>query len=147
MRRRHQASYSHCEIPHCSEHGLPPSKLTQSTSNPPLPPVLPITGWKTFPSVTIPDGFCYGSIYNHVIETAKMTNADTGASHGLQDFSTSKPMKKGREFFVSGHVTEMKDRKKSDCYFVKALVRASFASQQYSVTVTLADTNGGVVDA
>ncbi len=32
--------------------------------------VAPITGWRNFPSQSIPQGFCHGNIYHYIIETA-----------------------------------------------------------------------------
>ena len=33
-------------------------------------PLLPVTGWKKFPSGKIPKDFCYGTIYEHIISSA-----------------------------------------------------------------------------
>ena len=90
-------------------------------------PILPVTGWKEFPSSTIPESFCYGSIYQHIISSAKLYDPKTGQSSPTlsTDFNTSKPMKKGREYFVSGHVTQLLDSRKGDFQFYKAVVLAS----------------------
>lgn len=59
-------------------------------------PLLPATGWLKFPSGTIPTGFCYGRIYEHIIQTARVyqknvSNSDSEEDN-LTDFNTSKPM-------------------------------------------------------
>lgn len=35
-------------------------------------PSFPATGWQKFPPGTIPTGVCYGRIYEHIIQTAKV---------------------------------------------------------------------------
>ena len=44
-------------------------------------PILPVTGWKEFPSCTIPESFCYGSIYQHIIASAKLYDPKTVQSN------------------------------------------------------------------
>jgi hypothetical protein len=39
-------------------------------------PVLPVSGWKTFPAISLPNGLCYGSIYDHIIASAKVSAID-----------------------------------------------------------------------
>ena len=134
--------------------------LANTSSNPhtplqpqavPQPPVLPVTGWKPFPSQTIPSQFCYGTIYQHIISSAKLVNADSddGDDDGenTADFGTAKPMRKGRYYFTSGHVTDIHDNSNAEFYFLKSVVRASYKQQQYHVSLTLSKYNCKVVDS
>ena len=91
------------------------------------PPVLPFGGWKTFPSVSMPQLFNYGHIYHHLIESAifvkpTATPAD-GSDHPdddrTLDVGTEKPMRKGRVYFKGGHVQKMFDCETAKFYFVK----------------------------
>ncbi|ESO85263.1 hypothetical protein LOTGIDRAFT_167838 [Lottia gigantea] len=71
--------------------------LNAARSNSPASniPLLPASGWQKFPSGTIPKGFCYGRIYEHIIQTAKIYQKSSKASDSeceddLLDFNTSK---------------------------------------------------------
>jgi len=111
-------------------------------------PCLPITGWKKFPSKSIPNGFCYGSIYEHIVSTTVLLPAggNDGDTNAV-DFSTGKPMRKGREYFRSGFVVDIEDCCRGQYYFVKAGVYASYRQNVYSVTVTIRSPSGTVIDA
>lgn len=111
------------------------------------PPCLPVVGWKQFPSKSIPYGFCYGSIFNHVVNSGVLQSVGDGISTTLSNFSTDKPMRKGREYFRSGFVSDINDCSSRDFYFVKAHVQASYRQNTYNVTVTLKSPSGDVVDA
>ena len=113
-------------------------------------PVLPVNGWKKFPSGPIPSSFCYGIIYEHIITTARLVNQETGKADAdmCTDFNTTKPMNKGRQYFISGHVTQVMDQRKENFHFFKAFVMASFTqNKQYHVSITLAIDNAKVLDA
>ena len=116
-------------------------------------PLLPTTGWKNFPSACLPPGFCYGSINEHIISTATLTSLGQNASDSeedsnITDFHTSKPMLKGRQFFNSGHVKNMKHQQKGSYQFFKCHVMASYSIQTiYNVTLTLHSQTGKVMDA
>ena len=79
-------------------------------------PLLPTVGWKKFPSQSIPKGFSYGTIYEHVISTAAVYDSNDGKADSLSDFSTSKPMLKGRKYFLSGHVKGIEDNMQKNCF-------------------------------
>ncbi|KAL3891606.1 hypothetical protein ACJMK2_003861 [Sinanodonta woodiana] len=106
-------------------------------------PFLPTSQWNNFPSINIPKGFCYGTIYEHIISTAKVhtyQSADSESEDNLTDFNTSKPMLKGRQYFTNNY--------KDDHYFLKASVMASYTQQVvYHVSVTMATPSGKVRDA
>ncbi|XP_056023104.1 uncharacterized protein LOC130046326 isoform X2 [Ostrea edulis] len=87
----------------------------RSKSSADMIPLLPTSGWQKFPSGNIPKGFCYGRIYEHIILTAKVyekksktSTSDSESEDNLTDFNTSKPMVKGRQYFASGHVKDIK---------------------------------------
>ena len=52
------------------------------------------------------------------------------------DSNTSKPFRRGEQFFHSGHVTCMRDNRTSEHYYVKAKVLASMKQMSYDVQVT-----------
>ncbi|XP_060588673.1 uncharacterized protein LOC132744083 [Ruditapes philippinarum] len=110
-------------------------------------PVLPVTGWKDFPSASLPEGYCYGTIYYHVITTAKV-DYGKNESEDLTDFNTSKPLMKGRQYFRSGHVKDIKHISKDGIQFIKCIVQASYSvKQHYNVSITLHGNSGKVLDA
>ncbi|KAL5020002.1 hypothetical protein ScPMuIL_002894 [Solemya velum] len=111
------------------------------------PPIVPIIGWKDFPSVAIPNGFSYGTIYSHLISTSRLQTCSDDEGDSDDDYHTSKPLKKSRQFFLSGHVKNLKDCEKDTFYFIKATVMASYKQGvEYNVTVTILST-GAVADA
>lgn len=131
-------------------HGQPQSRSPLKVIAQPQPPVLPISGWKPFPSTTIPSNFSYDSIYRHMITTATVSSVNSsddedGENHA--DFGTAKPLRKGRYYYTSGHVHDLQDRAASCHYFIKSLVRASYSDKEYHVTVTLALQDAKVVDS
>ena len=93
-----------------------------STASQGLPPILPVTGWKDFPSCVIPSQFCYGNIYRFLIATSNLMNTDENgdSDENSADVSVSKPMHKGRQYFLSGHVTNIEDMSQPTHYFMKA---------------------------
>jgi hypothetical protein len=101
------------------------------------PPCVPVLGWKPFPSKSIPSGFCYGSVYEHIISTAVLLPAGGVVESGGDDYSTGKPMRKGREYFRSGFVVDIEDCARLGHYFIKAGVYASyrqlFAIEDYTI--------------
>lgn len=110
-------------------------------------PVLPVVGWKEFPSVKVPSDYSYGTIYEHIITNAKLSGLD-GDPDITTDFNTTKPMMKGRQFFLSGHVKYVEDCSKNGYYFLKSKVMASYSiSTTYNVSITLRNTDSTIVDA
>lgn len=109
-------------------------------------PVLPLTGWKKFPSGKIPNSFCYGTIYEHIIASCKLKGVD-GNPDITTDVNTTKPMKKGREFYLSGHVKNIKDCWINNHYFVKSVVQASYSEENRNVTLTMRGDDAFVLDA
>ena len=118
------------------------SSTASSASLSSPPPLLPVIGWKAFPSGTIPESFCYGSIYSYIIETARLTG-DSGENSA--DLGTAKPMQKGRQYFTSGHVMCLQDAVGKGHYLLKCEVRASYSNQIYHISVTI-DSDSVVVD-
>ena len=122
------------------------SKVPKQDSGTSPVPLLPVTGWKKFPSGKIPKDFCYGTIYEHIISSAKLIGLG-GEPDVTADVNTSKPMSKGRWFFKSRNVKEMQDSWKDNYYFVKAVVQASYSEDDRNVSVTLRGDDAFVVDA
>lgn len=115
-------------------------------------PSFPATGWQKFPPGTIPTGVCYGRIYEHIIQTAKVyqKNANNYDSEedNLTDFNTSKPMLKGRQYFMSGHVKNVVNISKDKHFFIKANVISSYTQNlTYHVSVALSSPSGKELDA
>ncbi|KAH3874941.1 hypothetical protein DPMN_038198 [Dreissena polymorpha] len=104
-------------------------------------PVLPVTGWKPFPSTSLPEGYCYSTIHDHIIVTAKVDSDNSDSddnSSNLKDFNTSKPLMKGRQYYRSGHVKNMKHMCRDNFQFIKCTVQASYSVQvNYNVSITL----------
>lgn len=115
-------------------------------------PYLPYSGWRNFPSINIPIHFNMGHIHHHIVESVQfvgsVSQVDSGDDEDIEDLHTSKPMKKGRIYFKSGHVQNMKDCRKNEHYFIKAKVMASYKVDVfYDTTVTLSSQSGFVKDA
>ncbi|KAK7485983.1 hypothetical protein BaRGS_00022735, partial [Batillaria attramentaria] len=108
----------------------------------PVPPVT-LTGWNNFPSVAIPKYFNNGHIYHYIVESA-CVNGQASSPDEIMDVKTSKPLRRGLDFFKSGHIQDMKDCRRGNFYFCKSTVRASFENKAYDVLVTI-DSNTGVV--
>lgn len=112
------------------------SEYSQSTT-----PFLPVSGWGTFPSVSLPQHFSMCHIHHHIVEsvqfvgTVEQVDSD---DEDVEDLHTSKPMRKGKVYFNSGHVQCMKDSRKNDFYFLKAKVMASYKTDVlYDTIITL----------
>ena len=112
-------------------------------------PVAPVTGWKGFPSQAIPSGFCYGSIYHYIVETATLLSTGDCDSDGedYQYYGTSKSFRRRQQYVQSGYVSALNDVKFKDYYFLKAVVKSSFnADKFYHVIVCLSYMSGAVMD-
>jgi len=129
---------------------------TPSTSSDPKvlkcqPPLPPITGWGSFPSKDLPEHFNQGHIHHYMIESVQFidlctTNEDE--DEDIQDLHTSKPLQKGKEYFKSGHVKNMKDSANATFYCLKATVMASYrVDTSYNVMLTISKSSGFVKDA
>ena len=108
-------------------------------------PILPISGWKRFPSRDIPDSFNKGYIYHYIYESAKFDKPlqDQVSSH----YGTEKPFERANQYIDSKYVTTMMDHSSEKCYFVKAKVKSSLADKFYSVHCTISKLSGAVLDA
>ncbi|XP_060596640.1 uncharacterized protein LOC132750648 [Ruditapes philippinarum] len=113
----------------------------------------PITGWNIFPSVLLPKHFNQGHIHHHIVESVQFigqieSTGTENCENDIEDLHTSKPLKKGLEYFRSGHVQAMQDCIKGDSYFIKAKVMASYTiDTDYSVLVQISKVSGFVKDA
>lgn len=115
----------------------------------------PLT-WLKFPHNKIPENFNYGSIYKHLITTSVLqepTNNNilsAGDKENIDvDYSRSKPLARGKQYFDSGHVQNIVDAvtEKESYYCAKAHVLASFRQQYYNVNIMLHSVTADVVDA
>ena len=91
-----------------------------------------------------------GHIYHHLVESLQGHIDDSSDIDDLTlDSHTSKPLRRGKQFFVSGHITDMKDNLSADklCYYVKANVLASMKQVSYETVVTLSVNSGFVLAA
>ena len=117
------------------------------------PPAAPDSGWKTFPESVIPKMFNEGHIYHHLVESLQGGSVEDDSDHNESanahtlDSHTSKPLRRGDQFFRSGHVTCMRDNRTNKYYYVKAKVLASMKQVLYNVQVTLSVDSGFVVEA
>ena len=94
--------------------------------------------------------FNEGHIYHHLVESLQGTGegSDLDECDNIElDSNTSKPFRRGEQFFRSGHVTCMRDNRCSEHYYVKAKVLASMKQMSYNVQVTLSVNSGFVLDA
>lgn len=127
----------------------------QANQTAPAPPILPIFGWKKFPTASLPDNFNYGHIHHHIIESVQSNcigdihreDKSDSEENDTNDVHTAKPLRKGKCFFTSGHVKNMNDYQNDNHYFVKCQVQASYAKAMYNVTCTLSKQTGFVIDA
>ena len=94
----------------------------------------------------IPKFYSYCHIYQHLIETCVLeghTNfreaAISADKLNVENSycSTAKPLRRGRMYFDSGHVTDMQDSKtvEGNQYCVRSLVLACYRKDQYNVFV------------
>ena len=123
-------------------------KLSAPSSS---PPAAPESGWKTFPGC-VPKMFNEGHIFHHLVESlhSPVTDDSDTDSHDesiVLDSHTSKPLRRGKQFFNSGHVTHMMDTTVDNCYYVKAVVLASIKQASYETRVTLSGNSGFVLAA
>jgi hypothetical protein len=126
--------------------------LTSSSTAP--PPIPPMTGWKDFPAFTIPKNFQYGDIRQYIMNgpplismTQPTQQCQESSDEDASDFSTTKPLRRGRQYFLSGHVREVKQFGDSRTHFVKALIMSSFKPDvSYHVHVSIDCITGSIVD-
>ena len=79
--------------------------------------VPPITGWDSFPSMNLPKYFNKGHIHHHIVESVQFVQqpgcsgngSDTDSDPDIEDLSTNKPMKRGKEFLKSNYIFDLKD--------------------------------------
>lgn len=63
------------------------------------------------------------------------------------DCHTAKPLRRAKQYYDSGNVTKMQDRRQGQFYFVKANVLCSMKQSAYNVTVVLSVQSGFVRSA
>ena len=85
-----------------------------------------------------------GIFHNTVTDDSDTDSHDDSI---VLDSHTSKPLRRGKPFFNSGHVTHMMDTTVDYCYYVKAIVLASMKQASYDTRVTLSGNSGFVLAA
>ena len=99
----------------------------------------------------VPPNFNKGHIYHYLVETLQAANFDDGDTDidpdSPSDTFTSKPLHRGELYYTSGHVTDVKDVRSENAYFVMAEVFASTKKVAHTVTVTLSTNSGFVTNA
>lgn len=93
------------------------------------PALAPITGWKPFPSVDIPQNANYGHIYHYLLESVVLIGEDGKSEDTDLSHMTSKPLTKGEQYVKSGSVTNIMDAVNKGNYYVKASVAASMKKE------------------
>ncbi|KAF6209626.1 hypothetical protein GE061_015374 [Apolygus lucorum] len=111
----------------------------------------PVAGWKSFPSILIPDQFHYGLIYKHIVETNEVE--DDEESREFEETrhpvpSTAKPLRRGRQYFLDGHVQQLENAFSVQGHFcLRAKVQASMRKEKFSVIIKLHKFTAEVIDA
>lgn len=120
------------------------------------PPNFP-TMWYTVAALELPEAFEYSSIYDYLISScivqvgedtwSDQENLEDTQTSNIVDFSTAKPLQRGRLYFESGHVRDvfvgLTEHEKYYC--IKSTVQSSYKKDMYSVLVMINLSNGKVV--
>ena len=116
-----------------------------------LPPVPPVHGWRDFPAYTLPTTFKYCDIREYFLNTPRFVtsvvndSSDTDTST-TDDFGVTKPLRRDRQYFLSGHVKNIQHCDTGDFHFIKSIVMSSLKLDVvYHVYVTVNRSNGSVV--
>lgn len=98
--------------------------------------------WQPFPSDKVPKNFSYGSIYHYLVTSCiddNNSDSDIENHNPKADYSTSKPLKRGKQYVDSGHVFEILEGVTSDQMFcLKCKIQASYkAKEVHQVSVMI----------
>ena len=108
---------------------------------------VPSTGWRAFPSQTIPSLFNYGHVHYYALESVQDINGPEEIEDGLGHM-TDKPLKNGRKYVDSGFVHDMMDTVNCERYFVRAQVWPSMRTEfPHNVIVEISVNSGAVLHA
>ncbi|XP_044597969.1 uncharacterized protein LOC123274428 [Cotesia glomerata] len=95
--------------------------------------------WQPFPSDKVPKNFTYGSMYHYLVtscinddyDNSDIENEDHNNQTPKADYSTSKPLKRGKLYVESGHVFEIFEGVTSDQMFcMKCKIQASYKAKE-----------------
>ena len=115
---------------------------------------IPSNGWRTFPSVDVPDMFNYGHVYHYLIQSVEgfmslgcnangESDSETEADSGYT--STARPLRKGHNLVHSDFVENMQDNKEEKYYFLRAHVHHSMKTDfPLAVSIVLDNISGSV---
>ncbi|KAG5877350.1 hypothetical protein JTB14_005150 [Gonioctena quinquepunctata] len=115
-----------------------------------IPPLFPPTGWKKFPSKSVPRLFNYGIVYKHLVETAHLIDDIVDSEEETEGlgFDTSKPLRRGRIYFKSGHVKNLEDYANNEIYCLKSKVMSSYDEDtSYVVMIMLNQDSAEITDS
>ncbi|KAK3921527.1 Myocardin-related transcription factor A [Frankliniella fusca] len=134
--------------------------LRAANVNVPQKPILPVTGWMSFPSNDIPTMFNEGHIMHYIVESTPAVlpsfiprSHEEGDEEDDDDEDTDpregsiEAFRRGKRFVKSKFVLNVKDRSDKNYYYLKGEVRASMKLEIRNVTATLSAGSGAVLDA
>lgn len=111
--------------------------------------------WQPFPSDKVPKNFSYGSMYHYLVTScidddnseSDIENHANNNQCPKADYSTSKPLKRGKLYVESGHVFDILERLTSDKMFgMKCKVQASYKSKEvHQVSVLINPSTARVI--
>jgi hypothetical protein len=126
----------------------------------PQKPILPVTGWMSFPGNNIPAMFNEGHIFHYIVESTPavlptfIPNPDKNNNEEFEedeeeDFmeGSVEAFRRGKRFLKSKFVLNVKDRADDRYFYVKGEVRASMKLEIRNVTATISIESGAVLDA
>lgn len=122
-----------------------------SSSNEKVIPLPLIENWTTN-MASIPERFSYGSLVDYLIKR-QLTFVHTADSDGEETVTiaslpvSQKPLRKGFNFFKSGHVSDVKFNKVEDVVHVTATVLSSYKNKSYRTDIVLKSQTGIVLKA
>lgn len=88
--------------------------------------------WQKFPSNDLPKSFNEASIYDYlisscIVEKENYNSSDEENESNILDYSTAKPLKRGKLYVDSNHVTDIFDSKTpQNIYCLKSKIKASY---------------------
>lgn len=95
--------------------------------------------WQPFPSDKVPKNFTYGSMYHYLVtscidddyDDSDIENCGNNNQSSKVDYSTSKPLKRGKLYVESGHVFEILEGVTPDQMFcMKCKIQASYKAKE-----------------
>ena len=127
---------------------------SSSSTRPQSQYVFPGEGWKSFPSLDIPNMFNYGHIYHYLIESisnfgsSKDMDSSNDEDGDCAYTSTAKPLRKGTQLMKSNFISDIEDCSTETNYFLRAHVYHSMKKDNaLNVQIGLSKISGSVTQA